>query len=418
MKRLGLALLAMLVGLVAVTAARVQAAPQKDAPTLSAVSAAFDPEAKATYYTVTFKPPGSATTVAKPTYTWTLQPPPDDPGCKKFGPMPGADGRSVWYHGEEDGCSHLGIEHNGTVSLQVVAKLSNDPRPWVCNVSYFGTLSGTGQEGLCTIEAPALVAVARPPIPMKEKWKIVADLFDECAEAEGVVAAGATVLALPTFGASAAPAAIAGGLAATCVVLARLSKRQAEDPPDANFKVVAPARADDVPQLNPSSTIPDTLSYAFNAFSDNVVATQGYSTAFTTAINRASGAHKAHNATAQLLQQRAAAADAAAIATLDSQRPQLRTALRDTLQSLGATGSLTAAQLATAQQSGLPSAVTSLMAQMGYPSSLISAVSASLKAAKPTDESFPDVIADPSAIQADQGDAAAMLAYVAFARKH
>ena len=117
-----------------------------------------------------------------PKFVWSLTPPPDDPGCKKFSTMPGTGGESVWYHATTDGCSHLSFMHNGTVSLQVTLTLSTDSRPWVCNASYFGTLTGQGSDdGLCTIEAAAIQSVARPPVNEKEQMKILADLFDECA---------------------------------------------------------------------------------------------------------------------------------------------------------------------------------------------------------------------------------------------
>lgn len=406
----GLAFIAIL-SLFAATAARVDASTKKDAPTLS-IAAVFDEGAKATYYTANLKAPGSAGMVSTPTYTWHLQPPPDDPGCRQFAPMPGKSVESVWYHDKSDGCTHLSPAHNGTVSVQATVVLANDKRPWVCNAAYVGTLTGPGEEGLCTIEAPATHAVARPPISEKDKAKILADLFDECAETETAIAAVAGAAALPTGGISAAPGILAGGAAAGCTILARIAKRKAEDPPDRNFLVIPVARAAGVPQFQPSATVPYLVSYAFDALSDNITATEGYTNAFTTAINRASGAHAAGDPKAQTAQEIAAMFDAGAIAVLDDERPTLRANLKTSLLQSGVQSrSFSAAQIRAVRGKGLPASVRAALRRAGFPGSALGAVGR----AAPAAGSFPAALTAPST--ADRQDAALMRAYVAFVRK-
>jgi len=421
MRRPVVVVLAVAIAALAASASRVHAAPaqaRKDAPTLSRISAVFDEGAKATYYTATLTPPGSAGIVGSPKFAWSLVPPPDDPGCKKFSQMPGKAGESVWYHAQEDGCSHLSFMHNGTVSVQVTVTLSNDNRPWVCNASYFGTLTGQGSdESLCTIEAPATHAVARPPVNQKEQMQILADLFDECAEAETAIAAVSAAAALPTGGVSAVPGVVAGGAAVGCTILARVAKRKVADPPDRNFLVIPTARATAVPQLVVSGNMPYLVAAAFNALSDNITATEGYTDAFVTSINRASGAHAAGNAKAQSAQELAAMIDAEAIAKLDDQRPAMRAALRDALTSAGVHVSYTVAQLRAAQQKSLPASLISALSQSKFPAAIIAQLHAQLKKAKLTAASFPADVASAEVVKADRQDAAVMRAYVAFVQK-
>jgi len=415
MRRLALVLLALASVALAATASRVHAAPghaAKDAPSIS-LSGVFDEGAKATYYTAKLTPPGSAGIVSAPTYKWTLTPPPDDPGCKKFSVMPGRSTESAWYHAQTDGCTHLTPMHNGTVNVQATVVLANDKRAWVCNASYFGTLTGPDQEGLCTIEAPAIHAVARPPVNEKETAKILADLFEECAESEAAIAAVSAAAALPSGGVSAVPGVIAGGAAIGCTILSRVAKRKAEDPPDRNFHVVATARASNVPQLAPSANIPYLVSYAFNALSDNITATAAYTNAFVTSINRASGAHNAGNAKAQTAQEVAALFDAEAIATLDGQRPAFRANLKTALLQSGVPSTtFSAAQLNAAQHQGLPASVRSALKQAGFSASDLSATGQTK--ATLTGGSFPGVLTAQSG--ADRRDAALMRSYVAFVR--
>ena len=163
--------------------------------------------------------------------------------------------------------------------------------------------------------------------------------------------------------------------------------------------------------------MPYLVAAAFNALSDNVTATEGYTDAFITSINRASGAHAARNAKAQSAQELAAMVDAEAIATLDDQRPAMRAALSDALTSAGIHVSYTAAQLRAAQRKSLPASLTSALSQSKFPAAIVAQLRAGLKKAKLTAASFPADIASAAVVKADRQDAAVMRAYVAFVQK-
>jgi hypothetical protein len=50
----------------------------------------------------------------------------------------GKPSRAAWHHGGTQGCSHFGIQHNGTVSV-VISTPS-----WSCYVVFVGSLTRTG----------------------------------------------------------------------------------------------------------------------------------------------------------------------------------------------------------------------------------------------------------------------------------
>jgi hypothetical protein len=98
------------------------------------VKAAFDPNQRATFYTVGVQQGGEDVTA----YRWSLTTPPGNPTCNKFAPIPGKPNEAVWHHADTDGCSHNGIQHDGTVHVTLVTA------HWSCTESFFGTLTHTG----------------------------------------------------------------------------------------------------------------------------------------------------------------------------------------------------------------------------------------------------------------------------------
>lgn len=103
-------------------------------PKLLPVSAVFDPNQRATFYTVDVTQGGEPVV----SYTWKLTTPPGNPTCNKFAPLPGKPNEAVWHHADTDGCTHNGIQHDGTVHVDV--KTAH----WSCTESFFGTLTRTG----------------------------------------------------------------------------------------------------------------------------------------------------------------------------------------------------------------------------------------------------------------------------------
>lgn len=103
-------------------------------PALLPVKAIFDPNQRATFYTVGIEQGGEAVQ----TYRWALTTPPGNPTCNKFAPVPGKPNEAVWHHADTDGCTHNGIQHDGTVHVTVLTA------HWSCKESFFGTLTRTG----------------------------------------------------------------------------------------------------------------------------------------------------------------------------------------------------------------------------------------------------------------------------------
>ena len=110
------------------------AAPTTARPNLLPVSAVFDPNRRATFYTVSVEQGGEPID----SYRWSLTPPPGNPTCNKLAPVPGHANEAVWHHADTDGCTHNGIQHDGTVHVTAVSA------HWRCTESFFGTLTRTG----------------------------------------------------------------------------------------------------------------------------------------------------------------------------------------------------------------------------------------------------------------------------------
>jgi hypothetical protein len=103
-------------------------------PSLLPVKAVFDPNQRATFYTVGVEHGGEPVV----SYHWSLTTPPGNPTCNKFAPLPGKPNEAVWHHADTDGCTHNGIQHHGTVHVAVLTA------HWSCTESFFGTLTRTG----------------------------------------------------------------------------------------------------------------------------------------------------------------------------------------------------------------------------------------------------------------------------------
>jgi len=103
-------------------------------PSLLPVKAVFDPNQRATFYTIGVEQGGESVL----SYRWTLTTPPGNPTCNKFAPIPGKPNEAVWHHAPTDGCTHNGIQHDGTVHVAVLTA------HWSCKESFFGTLTRTG----------------------------------------------------------------------------------------------------------------------------------------------------------------------------------------------------------------------------------------------------------------------------------
>lgn len=103
-------------------------------PNLLPVKAVFDPNRRATFYTIGVEQGGEPVV----SYRWTLTTPPGNPTCDTFAPIPGKPNEAVWHHAATDGCTHDGIQHDGTVHVAVLTA------HWSCTESFFGTLTRTG----------------------------------------------------------------------------------------------------------------------------------------------------------------------------------------------------------------------------------------------------------------------------------
>lgn len=104
--------------------------PTPAAPEITPIRAVFAEALKTTFYDVRAFGP------EKVTYKWSLKPPADDPNCNQFEVV--KPSRAAWHHGGDRGCSHVGIQHNGTVTVVITTPA------WFCTVVFAGSLTRTG----------------------------------------------------------------------------------------------------------------------------------------------------------------------------------------------------------------------------------------------------------------------------------
>ena len=111
------------------------AATVPSAPTVSPVQATFNPNLRATFYTISVSEQGGG----PPSYSWKLTPPKGDPTCSKFSTVKPSE--AVWHHADTDGCNHALMGpagHLGTVTVTVKNSF------WTCTATFFGTNTTSG----------------------------------------------------------------------------------------------------------------------------------------------------------------------------------------------------------------------------------------------------------------------------------
>jgi hypothetical protein len=395
----------------------------KVAPTLAAIHALFDPSARATYYTVSdVTIPAGTKASGEPSYTWHLSPPPDDPTCNHFQTSASSTRAAVWFHADvtekpEDGCHHRTQMHNGTVTVTATLTLNNDSRPWTCVATYFGTLSGDGDIGLCTITAPAVHPVKRPMTPWKVKWTNAGEFADDWGT--GIAAMGAaislTVAGKPIAYLYGAAGAGFKGLGKAMVIKAR-------DPSDPHFTSIVRPPPPRPLHIAPSAAIPRPVAKAANAWADNTASTISLTAAFVTSINRAQGASEAKNAAAQQNQEQAAAGFALQIAALDDARPGLRARLKSALVAAGIHASLTPTQFRSFQRrvakNGLPRSFVAALRSTGASNAVIADLRKGIVAARVPSAAIglPASLSNPRLAMTDTQDATLMRAYARLVR--
>ena len=163
------------------------------------------------------------------------------------------------------------------------------------------------------------------------------------------------------------------------------------------------------------------MIHASNALAVNVANTQAQTQAFVTSINRMSGAYVAKNATAQTMQEHAAAAFALAIAKLDDERPALRLGFDEALVAAGVNAFfLTPEEFSSVQASvaelGLPADFVAQLRNSGLTAKEGAKFRKDIVAAKPPSGyiTYPYAFTN-SAIAADLADANLMRTYATFA---
>jgi len=215
---------------------------------------------------------------------------------------------------------------------------------------------------------------------VKEQADIDIAFYQDCID---------TYTAEAVFFGLGAAAPVVGPLSGAAGAVATLSawncdrwKKQAEkrkkDPADPHFLVVAKPAA--VEALEVKSISPE-LTKALSALQQNASRSDAVNNAMLTAINRAQGAQKAHNAKAEATQLKAAGKNALLLAKLDLVRAGLRRAVvkaaRDAKLN---TLVLTPAQIQSAKASGkLPKAVLVELAKLHAGSAGVADLTAALK---------------------------------------
>jgi hypothetical protein len=414
----GLALLSLLVA-----GGGANASGMKKAPTISAITATFlGTEAKATQYSVSVTTvPGNGT----PTFSWRLKPPADDPTCDNFKALTSNHdnpNQSIWHHADvseipADGCHHKDPFHQGTVYVDVTIPITGDTRPWVCHASYFGTLTGVGDDpgpAGCTVEAPRAQPVVALPLTVKERADIDIAYYQDCVDTYTKEAVGfglATAVPGPQAPLFGAAGAVATATAWQCDEWRKEAEKRKKDPPDEHYTVVAPPAKVVVPTV---AGITPALTSAVTALTRNVARSTAVNDALATAINRASTAAKAKNTAAKTLQLKAAGKYSLALAALEQARAGLRKALIAAARASKLnTLTLSPSQLTNASSQPLPKTVLAELAKLHAGSAGVAAFSAALKQGKVPSApvSLLAGLADGRVAAAEAKDAAALRAY-------
>ena len=399
------------------------AAGAKKAPTISAITGTFlGTDAKATQYSVTLTlAPGNL----KPTFSWHLTPPADDPTCNNFRALTSNHenpNQAIWHHADvsesaADGCHHKDPQHLGTVSVDVTVPFQGDQgRPWLCHASYFGSLTNVGDDpgpAGCTIEAPAKHAVVSLGLTVKERADIDIAYYQDCVDTytKEAVAFGLGA-AVPVVGPlSGAAGAVATATAWQCDQWRKEAEKRKKDPPDERYTIVAPPAKVTVPVV---AAITPALSAALTALTRNTARSTAANDALATAINRASTAAKAKNTAAKTLQLKAAGKDALTVAALEQARAGLRKALISAARAAKLnTVTLSPSQLANATTQPLPKSVRAELTKLHAGSAGVADLTAALKHGKVPSApvSLLAGLADGRVAAAERNDAAALRAY-------
>lgn len=167
------ATLALLAAGLAVAAATADAALQPR-PVVSPIHADFVSQAGTTFYKIDV----SETSGITPTYQWSFNPPPDDPGCNLFQVLPDNPAAASWRHGNNTGCKHTGESHNGTIVVVVTVGR------WTATAAYQGSLSGDGPKPAYSIDCgPEQAAAAAATARRLTASNLVRSAFDEVQRA-------------------------------------------------------------------------------------------------------------------------------------------------------------------------------------------------------------------------------------------
>jgi PKD domain len=138
-----------------------------------------------------------------------------------------------------------------------------------------------------------------------------------------------------------------------------------DDPPDADFRVVASARRVTPMRVSDGVALPRAVARAANALFANVAATESAMRAFVTSLDRYSGAVKAGDAGAAAMQTLAAAGFARTIAGGLRRDLALRAALVKALRGAHLDFRVTAAQVRSVLRHRLPAAAVRVLSRAG-----------------------------------------------------
>jgi hypothetical protein len=341
------------------------AAADATRPSLSPIEATFSTVLRRTDYEVHVSDPEPGPTE----WDWTLEPPADDPGCKRS--SANLSGRTVstliWYHADEDGCSHIGTDHAGRITVH--AKTGD----YECTATITGSSTHSGPEPDPCFKRPAVLpppASNAPPAivnPEKAEWKdTAAVVFGGSAAFSGLAIACALV---PS------PDPVSKGLAVVMLLISvghmaygQYALSKASDPPDKNYKQLAKLGVPKLPAIRPGNGVTLAEAEAANAILANVARVSANDAAFITSFERAQGAYAARDGTWDRRQSRATAKYARAEAKLLDAQPALDVALKRAVAQANVPP-LTAADAkratASVVRNGLPASFTSPAARLG-----------------------------------------------------